>query len=272
MTFSRNAVGCWLLAVGCWLCALSAHGQEPTVITRSQMVGIGGSNILDTYISDEHFRGFGASFLSVVDRQRPGRHWSTLVEHEANFSTTRNRARTQHELEGAYNFYWGRLYNWQLLDGRLRLQAGALANVSAGFIYNTSNSNNPAQARFHINVLPTGVATYRFRLFRRAMAARYELSLPLFGIQFSPNYGQSYYEIFGRGNYDRNIVPTTFVSAPEWRHAVTLDTSLSARLTLRIGYLGNIQQSHVNGIRQHVWTHRFLIGLTKRFSITPHAL
>ena len=157
MTFSRNTVGCWLLAISCWLCALSAHGQEPTVITRSQMVGIGGSNILDTYISDEHFRGFGASFLSVVDRQRPGRHWSTLVEHEANFSTTRNRARTQHELEGAYNFYWGRLYNWQLLDGRLRLQAGALGNVSAGFIYNTSNSNNPAQARFHINVLPTVV-------------------------------------------------------------------------------------------------------------------
>jgi hypothetical protein len=68
------------------------------------------------------------------------------------------------------------------------------------------------------------------------------------------------------------VVPTTFVSAPEWRNLLTLDAAVSRKLTLRIGYLGNIQQSHVNGIRQHIWTHRFLIGITKRFSIIPHAL
>ena len=53
---------------------------------------------------------------------------------------------------------------------------------------------------------------------------------------------------------------------------LTLDAALSRTTILRIGYLGNIQQSHVNNIRQHVWTHRFLFGITKRFSITPHAL
>ena len=120
--------------------------------------------------------------------------------------------------------------------------------------------------------MPTGVATYRFQLFNKQMVARYELSLPLAGVMFSPNYGQSYYEIFNRGNYDHNIVPTTFVSAPEWRQLLTLDAAITRRITLRIGYLGNIQQSNVNGLRQHIWTHRFLIGLTKRFSITPHTL
>ena len=48
---------------------------------------------------------------------------------------------------------------------------------------------------------------------------------------------------------------------------LTLDAQLSDKLTLRVGYLGNMQQSKVNNLRQHIYTHRFLIGLTKRFSI-----
>ena len=242
------------------------------VITRSHMLGIGGTKVLDTYLSDEHFSGIGFSFLATVERQRPTRRWSTLMEHEANFSFVKDRVRSKQELEGAYNFYWGKFYAWHLFDRRLKLQAGGLVNVLAGFIYNTANSNNPAQARLHLNLMPTGIATYHFQLFRRSVAARYELALPLAGIMFSPNYGQSYYEIFSRGNYDHNIVPTTFVSAPEWRHMLTLDAQLSSRLTLRVGYLGNMQQHKVNGLRQHVYTHRLLIGLTKRFSIIPHAL
>lgn len=237
------------------------------VITRSTIVGFGSTNILDTYLSAEHFKGSGMSFVTTIERQRPDRHWSTVMEHEANLSTTKDRSKTQQELEGAYNFYWGKLYCWQLFDNCLKLQAGGLVNASLGFIYNTSNGNNPAQARVHLNVMPTGVATYQFNLWRKQFTARYELSLPLCGIMFSPNYGQSYYEIFSLGNYDHNAVPTTFVSAPEWRQMLTLDVRLWKSGTLRIGYLGNMQQAKVNNLRQHVYTHRLLIGFTKQFSI-----
>jgi len=236
------------------------------------MIGIGVSNVLDTYLSQEHFKGLGFSFLNTIERHRTNSRWSTLMEHEANFSSVKDRPKSKHELEGAYNFYWGKLYSWQLFDNHLKLQAGGLVNASVGVIYNTSNSNNPAQARAHLNVMPTGTAAYRFHLFGRDFVARYELSLPLAGIMFSPNYGQSYYEIFSRGNYDHNVVPTTFVSAPEWRHMLTVDANISSRLTLRIGYLGNMQQSKVNNLRQHIYTHRILIGVTKRFSITTLGL
>ena len=245
----------------------SSQPSSGKLIKRSTMFGVGGTNVLDTYLSAEHFKGDGLSFVATVERHRPERHWSTLMEHEANLSTTRDRAHSQQQLEGAYNFYWGKLYGWQLLDNSLSLQAGALLNASLGFIYNTSNSNNPAQARAHLNLMPTGVATYHFNLWRKPVTARYELALPLCGIMFSPNYGQSYYEIFAKGNYDHNAVPTTFVSAPEWRHMLTFDVRLWRSGSLRIGYLGNMQQSKVNNLRQHVYTHRFLIGFTKQFSI-----
>ena len=277
MKIINGAIGCLQLTISFLLLALPANSQDLTansqkVITRSTMVGVGGTNILDTYLSAEHFSGTGMSFLSTVERQRTGYRWATLMEHEANLSLVRDRAKSKEELEGTYNFYWGKLYCWHLFEQRLKLQAGGVINASAGFIYNTSNSNNPAQARLHLNLMPTGVASYHFTLFNKKMVARYELNLPLAGIRFSPNYGQSYYEIFSRGDYDHNVVPTTFVSAPEWRQMLTIDANLSKGITLRIGYLGNMQQAKVNDLRQHVYTHRLLIGFTKRFSTIPHVL
>ncbi len=271
-TLTLKGCRCYLFFIFYFL--FSPIGAQK-VVTRSTMIGVGVSNVLDTYLSQEHFKGPGFSFLSTIERQRTGNRWSTLMEHEANISSVKDRPKSKHELEGAYNFYWGKLYSWQFMDNRLRLQAGGLLNASLGVIYNTSNSNNPAQARAHLNLMPTGTAAYRFQLFNRTLVARYELSLPLAGIMFSPNYGQSYYEIFSRGNYDHNVVPTTFVSAPEWRHMLTIDIPVNIRhssFNIRIGYLGNMQQAKVNNLRQHIYTHRILVGITKRFSITPHAL
>lgn len=259
-----TALSCWLLAFSANVYCQEASADSPKLITNSQMIGLGPTRVLDTYLSAEHFSGTGLTYLSHTERTR-GKAWTTILQHEANFSVVKDRADNRKELEGAYNLYWGKLYTWKW--NQLKVQAGGMVNASLGFIYNTGNGNNPAQARAHLNLMPTGAASYSFRLFGKQMLARYEVALPLCGVMFSPNYGQSYYEIFSRGNYDHNVVPTTFVAAPEWRQLLTLDAKLSKKFTLRIGYLGNMQQSKVNGLRQHVYTHRFLIGFTRNFTI-----
>lgn len=238
--------------------AIPAAAQEST---SAHLLGIGGTNILDTYLSQEKYSGTGLTYLYIRERAKPEKRWNSTIEHELNLSTAKDRSHSTNELEACYNLYWGRYRQWRLLDDRLRLQAGGAVNANLGFIYNMSASNNPAQARVSLNVMPSGIATYSFRLWKQDFSARYELNLPLMGVMFSPNYGQSYYEIFSLGNYDHNIVPTTFISAPSFRQQLSFDWRTGERIAIRIGYLGNYQQTDVNNLKQHVYVHRFLIGI-----------
>ena len=74
-----------LLALVVQCTALFAQSTDNAkVITRSTMVGFGRTNVLDTYLSAEHFKGDGLSFVTTIERQRPNKRWSTVMEHEAN--------------------------------------------------------------------------------------------------------------------------------------------------------------------------------------------
>lgn len=236
------------------------------IITNARMIGIGGVGILDTYLSQEKYAGTELRYISHTIRERDGRRWSRMIVHQGYVSTSHNRADNRNELGGMYNFAYGVHYNWRLMGGRLQVKAGAMADVQAGFLYNTGNTNNPAQARLSLDIAPTAIATYRLSAWNRPMALRYEVSAPLCGLMFSPNYGQSYYEIFSRGDYDHNIVPTTFVSTPSLRHMLSVDFRLG-RTTVRLGYMGDYRQARVNSLKYHSYSNMLVIGIVRRFTI-----
>lgn len=250
------------------VCAAMAHAQTTTT---TYQVGIGGSNVLDTYLSQESFSGLGLSFLATIERQKPDKKWVTRIEHQVNLANVNDRADQQQELQGDYSILIGRLRRWQL-GNTWTVQAGGMVAGNIGVIYNTANSNNPAQARLALNLMPTATVSKDLTLFQRNLQLRYEVNLPLVGIMFSPNYGQSYYEIFSRGNYDHNIVPTTFIAAPTLRQQFTVQYNVSTNMALSLGYLGDYQQAKVNNLKSHIYSHRVMIGFVRRFSIIPHRL
>jgi hypothetical protein len=247
-----------LIGIACAASSLTATAQE--VDYKVDMLGIGPVNILDTYISQEKYTGTEIRYISQSHRQwhkRPA--WNSQTTLSVAFQDTKQRADNSNELGGLITAGYAIRYGWQLND-TWRIEAGGQVEGGLGFLYNTRNSNNPAQARAYLHIGPDVMSVWRFPLFRKQSFLRYELSAPLLGLMFSPNYGQSYYEIFSRGNYDHNIVPTTPICAPSLRQQLTLDFSLG-KFTFRVGYLGDFQQAKVNSLKYHTYSHLLLVGL-----------
>ena len=159
---------------------------------QSHLIGLGPSNLLDTYLSQEKFKGTGFTYLYIREATTPRKHWHNIIEHEIDLAKANDRSGSISMLEGDYNLYWGRYRRFNIVgdehaDLRLRLDAGGLVNANLGFLYAMLNSNNPAQMRLSMNLMPSAIATFSFPLFRQRFNLRYEADVQLLGLMFSPN-------------------------------------------------------------------------------------
>ena len=236
------------------------------ITTNAKMIGWGCVDMLDTYLSPERYKGWQVNYLSHTTNEREDRCISTLSVHQGSFAHANNRAGNANEMQAMYHFAYAWHYNWHFMNQRLNVKAGGMLNTHLGMLYNTRNSNNPMQAKVGLNVAPAVMASYRFSIKNRPLTVRYEADAPLLGIMFSPNYGQSYYEIFSEGNYDHNVVVPHPINALSLRQMLTLDFSLY-KTTFRIGYLGDYHQAHVNHLRYHTYSHVLVLGIVKKFTL-----
>lgn len=94
------------------------------------------------------------------------------------------------------------------------------------------------------------------------MVLRYQVNLPVMGVMFSPHYGQSYYEIFSLGNSSGVIRFTSLHNQPSLRQMLSVDLPIGYT-KMRFSYLADLQQSNVNNIKTHTYSHVFMVGFVK---------
>lgn len=230
----------------------------------ASQVAVGGMNHLDTYLSPEKYKGVEPRFVSDVTRMSKKHPLVYRLSHEAAIAYVSNRSKTAHEFSGHYDFAYGVLRRWNIADDKITLMAGGMVDAFVGFAYNTRNgANNPAQAYISANIGAQVTAQYRFALWGKQMRLTYEARVPVVGMMFSPNYGQSYYEIFNKGNYDYNIVVTS-VGTFQIRQQLSLDIPVGTHTALRVGYLNDIRQAEPNNLKQHQWYNAAIIGIVLR--------
>lgn len=243
-----------------------AQAQEANdvFIERTTAFAIGNTQRLDTYLSQEEYRGTDYRFISNVLRIRPNK-WDLQFTHEGSLDYTHNRVDNANTLAGHYDFTFAmmkRLDNFE--NGPFTLRAGFMSDLYVGFAYNMRNStNNPAQGYASLSIGGTAMGTYRLKIGDKTIPITYEVRVPMIGIMFSPAYGQSYYELFNNGNYDNNIVFTS-IAILQLRHQLFAEYPISKNINIRIGYFGDYRQSKPNNLKQHTYTNSFLIGVTLR--------
>ena len=219
-------------------------------------------NNLDTYLSGYNYRGAGYHYNHENFRDaRFGKH---KLKYQTHFSG----------ILGATELYDSKQYSLLLksswsaykpyrMSERLQLLAGAQMQLSGGALYIPTNGNNLVSAKMRTSLAASAMAIYKIPLRKNRITTRYQIDVPLVGIAFSPAFGQSYYEIFGLGNYDNILHVVHPFNAPSWRHTLSADIPLGKRTTLRASYIADIFQSDINELRTHIYSHTFSIGFVK---------
>ena len=221
-------------------------------------------NNLDTYLSGYNYHGAGYNYTHENFRNaRFGRH---KLKYQTLFSG----------ILGATELYDSKQYTllikqmWSAyhpfkINERLQLLAGAQMQLAGGALYIPTNGNNLVSAKLRTSLAASGMAIYKIPLRTKKITTRYQIDVPLIGIAFSPAFGQSYYEIFGLGNYDNIFHLIHPFNAPSWRHTLSADIPLGKKqnTTLRASYIADIFQSEINELRTHIYSHTFSIGIVK---------
>ena len=262
--FAQEDANCQLSTVNCQL------NKE---VLHSTMIGVGSSNVLDTYLSSYNYT--GTDYRIQRETMRMTNLWKGRVANQSlidvNADINENHAGNLDEYAGGVRYTQGWFYNFmngnvvnpvERSHSHFNFAAGLSASGYLGVVYISRSGNNPAQAKADLMINVSGLATYDMVIAKHHYLWRYQVSFPLMGIAFSPNFGQSYYEAFVAEHYDHNVVFAYPGNMPSMRHKLTLDIPIK-RYTLRVGYVGEFHQSMFNHLKYHSYAHDFMIGFNK---------
>lgn len=235
-------------------------------ITSSTVFGIGSSDLLDTYLTPLDYKGIHLSLhnerMQIASRGKRDRINQQQIW--VDYSSNDNEAENGLVIAGFIGYSWGTLWRKQLLDN-LIVAAGPYISGEVGFVYNVRNGNNPASANIALNLGGSVMAAYQLKIFPKLpLTLRYQMQLPVMGTFFSPHYEQSYYEIFSLGNTKGIIHFGSFHNQFDLSNRFTIDIPIRS-MSLQIGFLNKIHNTHVNDIKNRRISNSFLIGFTKEF-------
>ena len=260
--------GCAAQGAGCCPARPNSAEVAHRVVQKSWTWGVGRANVLDTYLSPLEYTGPDFMLHHTTSRTTHwGREqWKVVADYTLHFAYLDSPTDDGREFDTEISAAGGLVHEWRPTP-QWRFSAGGLVEASGGGTYNTRNANNPAQGRLGIQLEATAQAEWSFRLVRRHGQLSLRTDVPLTGVQFSPQYGQSYYEIFSLGHTDGIIHFTHPGNVPSVRLQVqSVWPVWGSHLTL--GYMGDVRQSKLGGLRRHAWRNGFFIG----FQRTLHLL
>jgi len=230
----------------------------------------GWGRVLDSYLTPITYKGWHTA-LGFEHNQACGfspERWQRQLSLGVAYDHVDNRVgnNTMHHLGGTAR--WALMRRWSgVFNRHLSLMGGGMTWLHGGIIYNSANSNNPVSVKAHWTLGLQGIAQYDTHLGHVPVCLRYQAALPVAGVWFSPDYDESFYEIYV-GNRKHLVQPGWWGNRFDLDHQVTADFRLGGTI-LRVGYHGTIERSWARHLNTHITTHGIVLGIGGEFLSLP---
>lgn len=262
-----------LLSILCVMLSAMAFAQdEPATlrpVTSSYTYEIGGATLANTYLTPLKYKGWdmALNYERMQAMKFNPEKWVMRLTAGIDLNRTDNPAKNATMWRLVADFSWGMTYRFKL-PHNITLAGGGSTSLDLGCVYNARNGNNPVAVEAAWTVNLTGYASWNVKIGRLPVTLRYQPTIPLTGVFFSPDYGELFYEIY-LGNHSGLAHCAWWGNYFRMENLVTADLHLGAT-SLRVGFRNNILSTSINDITTRTITHSAVIGVTTEWiSLNP---
>ena len=239
-------------------------------VTSAYMFNIGGAKLINTYLTPIKYSGldFGFAYERMQAMKFDPEKWVMRLTASIDMNKTDNPVRNADMWRLVGDVSWGMTRRWQL-PYDIVVAAGGSTGLVLGCIYNARNGNNPVAVEAAWTVNATGYVTWKTKILNLPVTLKYQPTVPLAGVFFSPDYGELFYEIY-LGNH------SGLAHFAWWGDYFRMDNLLTADLhfgstALRVGFRSDLLSTKVNHIVTRVVTYSAVIGVSGEWmSLNPY--
>lgn len=231
-------------------------------VASSWMMSAGRASVLDTYLAPVTYSGthMRAEYERLQAMKSSPLRWIMQMSAGVDYGLLHNPAGNHTEHSLMCDFRWSAMRRWQnVLTSNLQLAVGAGAGMRGGVIYKPINSNNVVSVKINVSISATAMASYQMKWGRMPVTLRYQAVLPVVGVFFSPDYEETYYEIYV-GNHGGLAHMGWWGNRFDMTNLLTADLHLG-RTVLRIGYRNLIETSWICNLTTRVSSHAAVLGV-----------
>lgn len=232
-------------------------------VTSIFTLDMGRADVLDTYLTPVTYHGpnlrLGYEAIQACGFN-PGK-WVRDLEVGVDYGNVKNPTGVNQMHSLMVEGRWSLERRWRdVLTPGLQFTAGGMVQARGGAIYNGHNSNNICSVKVHMALGVAGTASYPLNLGRLPVTLNYRMTMPVIGACYSPEYDESYYEIYV-GNHSGLVHPAWWGNRFDIDNLVAADLHLG-HTTLRLGYRNHFTHTSIRNLTHRHQSHSLVLGIS----------
>lgn len=267
----------FLLLISCFFVTSVIHSQTSetktyNLVTSSDQIGIGFSNILDPYLSPYDYTGLNLTYRHQSQSYLSENNDKTTFKSDINLQLARlyHPTKINVMLYANGNIDLGILYNIRPLKN-IKIGVGGSWDMALGGKYIARNVNNPFSLDLFTDINGAINADYKFNIsffnwFSQDFRVEYGVRTPLAGVMFVAPQGESYYEIFSLENSANSVHFSCLNNKRAIYQHLYLDIPVKFT-TFRIGINNDLLQYRANNMTMHNYNYAITIGMVYNFYV-----